>query len=201
MPERAAQQSFAELHALHRERILGYLQRLTRDRAQAEDLTQETFLRVSRGLPGFRGESKLSTWLYRIATNVYLDRRRREASRPRESEALPEAGVASACAAPASAAGPGLPDRLLEASEMGSCLREFVDGLPAAYRAVIVLHDLEGLTSREISRVLDCSLDSVKIRLHRARRKLEAVLSEQCDFETSDQGLLHCDRKQSGPRR
>lgn len=186
---------FAAAHAQHRGQILAYLHRLTRDLALAEELTQETFLRASRGLPGFRGESKLTTWLYRIATRVYLDERRREAARSARPEDLPPDLLAPAGPGISAGAGPRLPDRLFEDSEMGTCVRGFVDRLPPDYRAVIVLHDLEGLTNPEIAEALDASLDAVKIRLHRARRQLRALLSENCDFETGEGGALQCDRK------
>ena len=188
--------AFAAVHADHREQILNYLHRLTRDLALAEELTQETFLRVSRGLSSFRGDSKLTTWLYRIATRVYLDQRRRETARSAEPADLPPELVSPPAPGSAASAEPRLPDRLFEDSEMGSCIREFVDRLPPDYRAVIVLHDLEGLTNPEIAEALECSLDAVKIRVHRARGQLRALLSENCDFEMDEVGALHCDRKQ-----
>jgi RNA polymerase sigma-70 factor (ECF subfamily) len=191
-----ADRDFTALHAEHRGQILAYLHRLTRDLALAEELTQETFLRASRGLPGFRGASKLTTWLYRIATRVYLDQRRREAARRADPDELPPDLAAPIAVEPPGGAGPRLPDRLFEDSEMGTCIRDFVDCLPPDYRAVIVLHDLEGFTNPEIAEALDSSLDAVKIRLHRARRQLRQMLSENCDVEVDPGGALQCDRKQ-----
>ena len=189
--------SFEVIHAEHRDPILGYLLRLTRDLALAEELTQETFLRVSRSLPNFRGDSRLTTWLYRIATHVYLDHRRKEAVRSADPRELPPDLVAAPAPGSSSSAGPRLPDRLFEDSEMGRCIREFVDRLPPEYRTVIVLHDLQGLTNPEIAEVLDCSLDTVKIRVHRARQQLRALLSENCELDYGD-GVARCDRKQPG---
>jgi RNA polymerase sigma-70 factor (ECF subfamily) len=185
---------FAEIHERHREGIVRYLHRMTRDPALAEDLAQETFLRVDRGLAAFRAESKLTTWLYRIATNVYLDLRRREASLSRQAEVGPiEASEAESAALPAPEA--KLADRLFEDSEMGTCIREFVDSLRPEHRAVIILHDLEGVPQREIAYILDCSVENVKIRVHRARRQLKVLLSERCDFSYSDDNVLRCERK------
>lgn len=82
---------------------------------------------------------------------------------------------------------------------MGDCVRRFVDGLPPESRAVIVLHDLQGLTNAEVARVLDSTLESVKIRVHRARRMLGELLKEHCDFERDADDVLRCDRKQPGP--
>jgi RNA polymerase sigma-70 factor (ECF subfamily) len=197
MDHPAQRASFSEVHDRHRERIFGYLHRMTRDLSLAEDLTQDTFLRASRGLPDFKGNSKLSTWLYRIATNVYLDHRRREVRRAESAETAPgHPGLPGSGSAVSQQ--PKLPDRLFEESQMGACIREYVDGLRPDYRAVIILHDLQGLTNPEIARVLGCSVEAVKIRIHRARGKLRAVLTEHCDLEVSDENVLQCDRKQPG---
>ena len=79
---------------------------------------------------------------------------------------------------------------------MRECINEYIDSLPPDYRTVIVLRELEGLANQEIAEILDISLDSVKIRLHRGRAKLKAVLKEACDFYYTDQNTLACDRKQ-----
>lgn len=186
---------FEAVHSRHRGEILRYLLRLTRDRPLAEELTQETFLRVSRSLRSFRGDSKLTTWLYRIATRVYLDHRRREAVRSADPRELPPELVAAPAPGSSAFVSPQLPDLLFEDREMGRCIREFVDRLPPDYRAVIVLHDLQGLTNPEIAEVLGCSLDTAKIRIHRARHHLRALLSQNCEFECDD-GVVRCDRKQ-----
>jgi len=80
--------------------------------------------------------------------------------------------------------------------EMRECINEYIDRMPSDYKTVIVLSDLEGLANKEIAEILDISLDNVKIRLHRARTKLKAVLNEACDFYYTDQNALACDRKQ-----
>jgi RNA polymerase sigma-70 factor (ECF subfamily) len=200
MTGRPPPDSFAEVHERYREKVLAYLCRLTRQPALAEDLAQETFFRASRALESFRGEAKLSTWLYRIATNLYFDHRRRESSRPAEVRDVVRQAGETAGSAEVSVSGPRLPDRLFEDSEMGRCVREFVDQLPPDHKAVIILHDLEGFKNREIAAVLDCSLDAVKIRIHRARRSLRTLLAEDCEFYYDERDVLRCDRKQSGGR-
>lgn len=79
---------------------------------------------------------------------------------------------------------------------MNVCINEYIEILPHDYKTIIVLSDLEGLTNKEIAEVLDLSIDNVKIRLHRARAKLKAVLNKACDFYYTDQNTLACDRKQ-----
>jgi RNA polymerase sigma-70 factor (ECF subfamily) len=194
MGEASSHDSFAEVHDSNREKILSYLHRMTRDRPLAEELTQETFLRASKALPSFRGEAKVSTWLYRIATNLYLDWRKAPGGGAAPELLLDPEELTDTSDAEADA--PRLPDQLFEDSEMGKCVREFVDELPADHRAVIVLHDLEGLKNREIAEIVGCSLETVKIRIHRARRVLRETLTEGCDFYQDDRSVLRCDRKQ-----
>jgi len=187
------------LYAKHHGTILRYLHRLTRNRDRAEELTQETFLRVGRGLRRFRGDSKITTWIYRIATNVYLDECRKPpplGRSPERAEATP--GEPSG---PPAGPLPKLADRLFEESEMGNCIREVIDGLPPDHRTAIVLHDLQGLPNKEVARILDCSLDAAKIRVHRARQRLRARLAEGCDFYHDEENVLRCDRKPPGNRR
>lgn len=198
MDRSLSSEAFAEIHASHRDRILRYLHRMTRDLPRAEELTQETFLRASRALGDFRGEAKVSTWLYRIAANLWLDERRKESARGRQAQQLPLDPADAPDTASLSISGPKLPDQLLEESEMGSCVREFVDRLPPDHRVAIILHDLEGLKNREIAAILGCSLDAVKIRIHRARGRLKVLLSGHCDFYYDDRDVLRCDRKQGG---
>jgi RNA polymerase sigma-70 factor (ECF subfamily) len=169
---------------------------MTRDLPLAEELTQETFLRAGRGLREFRGEAKLATWLYRIATNLYLDHRRREASRADSGAPIDPADVVDV--AGLTTAGPALPDRLFEDSDMGQCIRGFVDRLSPERRAVIVLHDLQELKNREIAEILGCTLETVKIRIHRARRELRELLSDGCEFYYDERDVLRCDRRQPG---
>jgi RNA polymerase sigma-70 factor (ECF subfamily) len=185
---------FEDVYAGNRAAILRYLERMTGDPDLAEDLAQETFARVARGLDQFRGESKLTTWLYRIATNAFLDHRRRLGTRTTEVptmdlDILPD--ESSDIGDPT----PKLPDRLLDDSEMGRCVREFVDGLPPEHRAVIVLHDLEGFKNREIAEILGYSLGATKVRVHRARQRLREVLGENCEFYRSEDDVLQCGRK------
>ena len=199
MPTTPRPENLECLYAKHRPAILRYLHRLTRDPDRAEELAQETFLRVGRGLEGFRGDSKVTTWIYRIATNVYLDECRK-APLPRPLSSEVDASLGDTSGLPGRSL-PKLPDRLFEESEMGSCIREVIDGLPPDHRTAIVLHDLQGLPNREVARVLECSLDSAKIRVHRARQRLRSRLVEGCDFYQDEENVLRCDRKPPPKRR
>jgi len=80
--------------------------------------------------------------------------------------------------------------------EMSDCINEFIDKLPADYKTVIVLSELEGMANKEIAEILGITLDNVKIRLHRARVRLKKALQEGCDFYYNEKNALACDRKQ-----
>ena len=191
----AADRKFNAIFEEYHSRILRYLTRIVGPE-EAEDLAQEVFDKISRGLEGFQEKSKLSTWIYRIATHTAIDRCRTAASRhanehrPFEEDTPPEAS-----ANPASPA-PPVTDRLVIRKEMSDCVNEFIDNLPPDYRTVIVLSDLEGFANKEIAEILGISLDNVKIRLHRARSRLKKALQEGCDFYYTEENTLACDRKQ-----
>lgn len=87
------------------------------------------------------------------------------------------------------------PEQLATQSEMSACVQSFIQRLSPNYRAVLVLHDLQGLKNREIAEVLDCSLSTVKIRLHRARSKLRESLNAGCDFDHDKRNVFVCEEK------
>ena len=184
--------SFADVFDEYQRPIYNYLLRMTQNQAEAEDLTQETFIRVYRGLPAFRGEASLSTWIYRIATNTSLDHFRRRATRQAKAtlsleETKPDENWADETLP--------LPEQLVARSEMSACVQAFIRRLAPDYRAVLVLKDLQGLKNREIAEVLGCSLATVKIRLHRARTKLREALSAGCDLSYDGRNVLVCEPK------
>ncbi len=148
--------------------------------SDCEDVLQETFLRVFRKLDTFRGESRFSTWLYRIAVNQVLLQRRSSAQRRRvESleEHLPrfdDAGRLAPWAADYGRAARA--EDLLERKELAEKLREAVERLPDEYRLPVVLHDLQGLAGAEAAAVLDLEPATFRTRLHRARLMLRGYL-------------------------
>ena len=176
--------------------IFNYLLRMTQNTDLAEDLTQETFVRVYRGLSNFRGGAKLSTWIYRIATNVSFDHFRSKSSRQENVTVSMDDIVADKTGIPNKDSAP--PEQAVTQSEMSACVQRFIRDLPLNYRAVIILSDLQGLKNREIADVLDVSLDTVKIRLHRARKKLRAALNLGCDYYHDERNILVCEEKLEG---
>ncbi len=190
---------FDEVFTSFHPKVLAYLRRLLGEQ-DAEDAAQEVFLKISKSLPRFRGQSQLSTWVYRIATNTALDRLRTHTrGRLTESRACtdPMENVQSEGIAEDlwKAEAPATPEQLAVRKEMNTCIRGVVDGLSPAYKTVLVLSDIEGLTDKEIAEVLRVTVESVKIRLHRARRRLKRELEVHCTFYRDERNELACDRK------
>ncbi len=168
-------------------RIFRYIMSMVQDTAEAEDLTQETFLRAFRKRDSLREEGAQITWLYKIATHVCYDRLRQYARRnPMETETdFDEVDVPE-------------PDRpslqkTMEQDEMSGCVQRYLTRLPDTYRAAIMLHDMHGLDAPEIAGLLGESLANVKIRLHRARQRLRSALEAGCSFSYDDQDVLTCE--------
>lgn len=167
--QRAARQgdqaAFRELIRRHQGRIRGLLLRLCRgDAALTDDLAQEVFLRIHRGLVGFEGRARFSTWAYRIAYNVYLNHR----ERTRELVGLPK-GYDHATP-------PGPRPEDADNGDLRRDLEHALDMLPERYRRVLVLHYLRDVSYPEIAELLDLPLGTVKTHLHRAKRLLRAQM-------------------------
>lgn len=165
--------------------LLRYLGRYVGDKALAEDLLQETLIRVDRGLAGFEGRSELKTWVFSIATRVAADHFRQPGNR---------ACIVDFAESPEPAASAPAADERLVIDEMSSCVREFIDSLPQDYRAALVLHDLEAMTAAETAEVCGCTLATAKIHIHRARERLADVLRQECEFYRDREDVFRCDR-------
>lgn len=177
---------FQKIHDEFRPKIRRYLAHLAGE-FEAEDLTQEVFLKVSRNLDTFRGESQLSTWIYRIATNAALDRMRTPAYRLAAEKQSLEGAQASELEPLdqdlwTGAAAPSL-EQQLHHKERAECFCSFVDQLPENYRLILVLNQIEEFTAKEIAEILGLNLNVVKIRLHRGREKLLQELKHRCKPE------------------
>lgn len=171
---------FPKIYETFQPKILRYLTRLVGE-AEAEDLTQDVFIKVNDGLPNFRGKAQLSTWIYRIATNTALDRLR-SPSYKRVIQDCSSSDVAELDDRKAlSAEKTPLVEPQIFRKEMNECVQRYIQKLPENYRIVLVLSEFEGLKDNEIARTLGISLNTTKIRLHRAKEKLKEELSTDCD--------------------
>ena len=187
----AAGVSSADLFASYHASIRRYILSMVHNRAEADDLTQDVFLQAHRRLGALRDPDAVVSWLYRIATHVCYDRFRK-ASRQPTTEPL-QAGDWAGASSRGDIADQLRLDRALEQADMSACVRRYIEDLSTDYQQVIFLHDLEELPNPEIARMLGVSLDAVKIRLHRARRKLQDALSTHCDLSLDEQGVLVCE--------
>ena len=189
---------FDHIHDSFRTKILRYLTHMVGQR-DAEDLTQEVFLKVNQALNTFRGDSQLSTWIYRIATNAALDRLRSPSFRQAGQKSLPEEPDSEAEFKDQNAwTGEDVASAETSAirQEMNDCIQGIVDKLPENYRTVTILSELEGFKNDEIAEILGISIESVKIRLHRARSRLKEELEKACQFYRDERNEFACDRKQ-----
>lgn len=164
----------AELYNRHRKAVFGYLFRMSGDRAEAEELTQETFYQAVLSIHRFRADASVQTWLLKVARNVFLKRlRRRGREQPVEdAEVLLEPGGQSL-------AGPE--EQLLRDDDRAAVERVLV-ALPEAYRTVLVLREMEGLSHREIAQILNKTEATVRVLSHRARERFRALyLAEEAE--------------------
>ncbi|WP_022665411.1 RNA polymerase sigma factor [Desulfospira joergensenii] len=188
--------TFDEIHEEYHDKIVHYLIRIV-GANDAEDVAQEVFNKANEHIGNLKEDSKLSTWLYRIATNTAIDKLR-SAAYQHSLKHIPievKSDIESRNIWTMQAS--NTTEQNLIRKEMSECVQEFVDKLPPDYRIIIALSELEGLTNKEISQILDISLENAKIRLHRARKKLKKLLDQGCDFYINEQNTLVCDRKQS----
>ena len=177
-------------------RIKRYLARLI-VLDDAEDVAQEVFLKVSKSLDGFRGESSVSTWVYRIATNAAMDRVRSPTYRARFSSAQVEEVCKTGETVLAVEGRVTSAEEDAIRSQMSGCVQDLMAQLPESYRAVLVLSETEGMKNGEIADVLGVSLETVKIRLHRARARLKNILEANCSFYHDPCNTLLCDFKRT----
>jgi RNA polymerase sigma-70 factor (ECF subfamily) len=177
--------------------VYNFVLRMVKDQSLAEELTQDIFVKTYSSLPNFRGDSEVSTWIFRIATNACLDHFRSKSHKTDEKTDLlsPEDLLKSTL--PEGEQKPPTAMEDLINSEMSSCVRGYVDDLPEDHRAVILLHDLRGFTNPEIAKITGTTLENVKIRLHRARRKMKEVFSSKCSFYRDERNVLRCIRKEN----
>lgn len=176
----------------HRAAVTRYIHYLVRDATEAEDLAQETFLRAHRQRTTLRDPTALESWLYHIATHVSIDRMRQRARAVKRQVDTPIEDLPIADR--------DRPSQLtvIQQTEMSECVQRYVSNLSDAYKAVLLLHDADGLTASEIAHLLQLPLTTVKMRLHRARRQLETALNSACAFGRDERGVFICEPKPDG---
>jgi RNA polymerase sigma-70 factor (ECF subfamily) len=185
----STQTDMAALFETYHDRIYRYVLHLVKNSAEAQDLTQETFLRACRAQESLRDPAAIRGWLYRIATNACLDRLRQRTPN------VPLQGSDNAKPLHSELSAPPLAHDIAERKETSACVNRCLDFLPDSYRAVILLYEGHSLTAKEIAQLLGLSVATVKIRLHRARHKLQKVMQQGCCISQNRQGIPTCEPK------
>jgi RNA polymerase sigma-70 factor, ECF subfamily len=169
--QRGDQEAFATLFQIHKKRVYSVCLQMTKDVADAEDLTQEAFLQVFRNLNSFRGDSAFSTWLYRIAVNTVLMKLRRRKTPPLLSLDEPVSSES-----PSLKRDVGTADLNLSGAIDRIALRRAIEELPEGCRQIFDLHEVQGFQHHEIARQLECSIGNSKSQLHKAKMKMRDLL-------------------------
>ncbi len=180
LARQGGENAIRQLIERNNQRLFRAARSVLRNDAEAEDVVQETYVKAFTALAGFRGDASFSTWLTRIALNEAVSRLRRRKNNT-ELEVLDQAVSADAGLVslfPLSLA-PLPADTEAARSEMRQLLETAIDGLPEGFRTVFVLRDVEGLSTEETAEQLKLKPETVKTRLHRARRMLRLVLEAE----------------------
>lgn len=172
--------AFGLLVSKYQRKLMRLIMRMVRDPAEAEDVTQEAFIKAYRALPNFRGESAFYTWLYRIGVNTAKNWLVAQGRRmPTTSEIADEdsEGIEDSVLL----RDDETPDRLLLSKQIGETVNAAMDALPEDLRTAISLREIEGLSYEEIAQVMDCPIGTVRSRIFRAREAIAARLRPLLD--------------------
>jgi RNA polymerase sigma-70 factor (ECF subfamily) len=175
-------EAFGVLVERYKGKVFSLAYGFTRDRAAADDLAQEVFIKAYFSLPRFRARSEFGTWLYRIAVNHAKDYMRKNRSRLRDIS-LEDVGEQRLASAEKSQ------DDVRDEEERRALVLSALERLPEKYRVILTLRDIEGMSYEDISRILDLSPGTVDSRLHRARQKLRQRLTSTINLPGGDNGL------------
>jgi RNA polymerase sigma-70 factor (ECF subfamily) len=173
-------QAFGLLVSKYQRKLLRLVSRLVRDPAEAEDVTQEAFIKAYRALPGFRGESAFYTWLYRIGVNAaknWLAANGRRAPTSTELNSEEAEGYDDG----ELLRDVDTPERLLMTRQIGETVNAAVASLPEELRTAVTLREMEGLSYEEIAQVMDCPIGTVRSRIFRAREAIAERLRPLLD--------------------
>ena len=181
--------AFAALFQLHRRRVYSVCLSMTRDVSDAEDLTQEAFLLVFRKVRTFRGDSAFSTWLYRLAVNTVLVKRRRHKFSAMFSLNAPLSPDSQSLQCEIGDRDPYLSSTIDRIS-----LHRAIQALPSGYRMIFDLHEVHGYQHREIAELLHCSINTSKSQLHHAKRKMRSLLFPNWSGATVRDAVRSTDR-------
>jgi len=176
--------TFEGLVQEYKNRIYGYVCRLTNDSPDAEDLTQEVFIRAYQSMSAFRHDAAVDTWLYRIATNLVIDRFRKERRAPQWVPVTAGVDEEDPTWELPSTSRESDPQATAQLTELQRHVQRAIHSLPVKLRTVVVLHDMEGLSYEEVAQAVACPVGTVKSRLFNARLMLRKKLQHYMEGES-----------------
>ena len=173
--------AFNELVQLYQRRVYALAYRMLGHRQEAEEITQDVFVQVFKCVDQFRGDSKLSTWLFRVAVNrcknKLIHNARRGGSAKQDYEAIAESS-SSAAAQGVSAGTVDRPDELVAGIQLEELVRQALDGVDPDFRELVVLRDVEDLSYEDIAAITELPRGTVKSRIHRGREQLRVRVEQ-----------------------
>lgn len=174
---------FLEIHDQFYHRVRKFILASVRDESVADDLVQDTFIRIQENLDSVKEPSKVSSWIFRIAHNLCQDhfRSRKKSSSHEEIHD----GLVNLQETPL--------QKKMEQGEMSQCVQDQLNLLPESMRSVLLFADVMEFSQQEIADILGLTVENVKVRLHRARKKLKAILEDKCTFEVDERNVLVCE--------
>jgi len=175
--------NFLEVHDQFYERVRKFILASVRDESAADDLVQEAFMKVQQNLESVRDPGKVSSWVFRIAHNLCQDyfRTKKKLSSPEEIHE----GLINLQETPL--------QKKMEQGEMSQCVQDQLNLLPESLRSVLIFSDLMEFSQQEIADILGLTVQNVKVRLHRARKRFNDILVKKCTFELDERNILICE--------
>ena len=181
------QMEFWKIHDQFYDPVRKFILAYVKDEWVADDLIQETFIKVQKNLDSVRDSAKLSSWIFRIAYNVCHDHFRQAKRSSLKNRAIQQEIVTFKEA---------LVQKEIEQHQMGQCVQDKMDLLPPDYRTVLILSNIMTFSQKEIAEIMGISVANVKVKVHRARKKFRAILEDHCSFEVDERSVLVCDPKE-----
>ena len=174
---------FLEIHDQFYQRIRKFILASVREESVADDLVQDTFIRIQENLDSVKDPSKVSSWIFKIAYNLCQDhfRSRKKSSSHEEIHD----GLVNLQDTPL--------HKKVEQGEMSQCVQDKVNLLPESLRSVLIFADVMEFSHQEIANILGLSVENVKVRVHRARKQFKKILEEKCTFEVDERNVLVCE--------
>ncbi len=171
------------IHDQYYHRVKKFILASVKNESVADDLVQETFIRIQENLDSLRDPGKISSWIFRIAYHLCQDHFRalKKSSSQEENHDRPVALQESTV------------QKEFEQEEMSRCVQDKLSLLPETQRSIIIFADVMDFSHQEIADILDLTVENVKVTLHRARKRLKAILEKECTFEVDERSVLVCE--------